>query len=133
MMIREQRSDLAHQFDLHGNVPRERVGSNRRPGVPSLLPEHIGQQLRRGVHYLGLLVEFRCAGDEPQQLDDALDAVQVAQVGMEHTQQVEHAPPGRILALGEIEVGPQLSGQDVVTDIGPAPCGVEQPSRRTGT
>ena len=60
------------------------------------VPEHPAQQGGRAVHHGGLTVEVGRGGHETGDLDDALDPVQVLDLGLHRGQGVERAAFGEL-------------------------------------
>jgi hypothetical protein len=57
--------------------------------VPAAIAEHLDEQVGAAVDHLGLVAELGHGVDHAQHLDDALDAIEVAQLGLHHRDQVE--------------------------------------------
>src|SRR5690606_3255882 len=102
--------DLGDQFDLDGDVARQDGDADGAAGVPAGVPEDLHQQVARPVHHRGLAVEVRCAGDEPDDLDDPDHAGQLAHLGLQRRDRVQRADPrlpGRLL---RVDLGAHLPG-----------------------
>ena len=75
--------DFRDQLDLNAGSQRNLRDAEGRARMLAALAEHIGHQFGRAVGDEMLLGEIECLVHEAHQLDDALDAVQVAHVSMQ--------------------------------------------------
>ena len=73
------RADSDNRINLYHGAARERCHTYRRPCMLTRIAEHRFHQIRRAIGNLGLVGEARRAVDEHAQLDDPLDAIEIAQ------------------------------------------------------
>src|SRR5918992_1424838 len=118
---RDDQLDL-HRL-VHGKVGRADGGA----GMPATLAEDLRHQVREAVDDGGLVVEVVGAVDERQCLDDALDAVEVAQVVADAAQQLHAGGTGGVVRLfqGDLRADPALVEQVAVV-VGRPVAGDEQ-------
>jgi len=90
-------SRLYDHFHLDGDVHGQLRHANGAPSVHALLTEQVQQQARSTVHDHMLLVEARGAIDEAQELDDATDTIEVADLFLKGAQAVDDTEPGGLL------------------------------------
>ena len=92
-------------------------GSSARPtaerGVAAGVAEHLHEQVGAAVDHGGGLVETGRDVDHAEHLDDALDAVEVAELGVERREDRERGHPRRPAAVVEREVATDLAAHDV--------------------
>jgi hypothetical protein len=73
--------ELENCFDFHAHSQRERIDSDGAAGGNAGFgTEDLGEQLAAAVDHCGLLGEFRSAIDRAQQLYQASNAVQAAEL-----------------------------------------------------
>ena len=96
--------DPHHHLELYGCPVRKLSNTGRGPSVPALFPEHRDQQVGRAVDHGGKLDEVGGGADEPQDLVDRCDPVEVADIGPNHREQQDNGVSCRFvrLLLGDI-------------------------------
>src|SRR5690606_8832500 len=87
-----------HGFDFDRRVHGKRGCTDRRTRVAAPVAESGHQEVRRAVGYKVLLGEIRRRGDEDGDLDDAADALQIAERSAGLRQYIDGTPFGRKLA-----------------------------------
>ena len=80
---------LCDEFDLDGNVPRERARPNSRARVHATLLEDAVEKVGAAVQYFGVLRVPVGRVDEADELDDAYDTVEILQVRLQRADQPE--------------------------------------------
>src|SRR5713101_6753803 len=91
-------SDNHHRRDLHRDRERERAGTDGRACVLASVAEHLGDQIRRRVHHLGLIAEVVGRQHPSDQLHD-LDHVVEADRGLHLRQYIESRGSRGVLRL----------------------------------
>ena len=101
-------------LDHARHAERETGGADRRAGV--LLAEDSVEQLGRAVDHPWLAFEAGRRVDVAGQSDEALDAVQLAKLGLQRREHVERAQPSRVVArrLGQLVADPALEHRPAV-------------------
>src|SRR5699024_355091 len=101
---------LKHGLDLHREIAGQHVDADGRTrGDADLLAEKLAEQRGRAVRDGGLAVKVVRARDENEDLDAALDAVEIAELRLQHRKHVEHRVARIALALLEREVDAELA------------------------
>ena len=100
---------LHHHLHLNRNIERQFGHADGAAGVPAAVSEQRYQQPGSAVYDRGLLVEARRAVDEAKQLDDALHAIQVADLALEGGQRRQGAEARRLFRLINVDVRANLA------------------------
>ncbi|MBM2811426.1 MAG: tRNA 2-thiouridine(34) synthase MnmA [Chloroflexi bacterium] len=103
------RPNLHDHLRLDRNVVVELGRSERETRVPAPVAEDFHQQVGRSIQDRRKLVEPRRAVDVPHNLDDPLDAVQVAEEDLEDRQVVDRRHSSGIVPLLERQLTAQLA------------------------
>src|SRR6266508_1342445 len=77
--------------------------------MPAAIAEHRDEEIGTAVDHFRLLAEFRRGVDHAQELDDALDAIEVAQFGLHDGDQAQAGLAGVLVALLLREVATDLA------------------------
>ena len=80
--------------------------------MPARVAEDVGEQPARAVDDRGLLREALHARDEPEHGEHAFDAIEVAELGVQHRERVQRAPARRLGALLDAEIEAERSRVD---------------------
>lgn len=104
---------MGGQLDLDGDVEGQFGQPHRAAGMAAGLTENVDQQVRASVDDRRRLVETGPDIDHTEDLDDAIDAVEIAELGLQRGQDREGGHPGRIPSLFECQIGAHLSADDL--------------------
>jgi hypothetical protein len=115
-----------HHFDLDRTVARQFRNADRRSGVTVLLSENLIEESRSGVRNARLSVEAGRRGDENDDLQYPLNAVEAADGMIQRCERVERRKFGRRLGVRDIHLSADLAWMkiagrrfgDVSADIG---------------
>ena len=91
-------------LDLDRAAARQRGHADRGAAVTTGRAEHVGEEPARAVDDRGLLREPGRARDEAEHGEHPLDAIEIAELGLQHRQRVQRAPARRLRALLDGEV-----------------------------
>src|SRR5690606_38603403 len=101
--------DLDDALDLDGNSHRERAHADRGARVPAALAEDLDEEIRAAVDDFRLVLEVGHRVYHAEHLDDALHAVEAAELGAHHGEQVEPHAAGVLVALLDAEFAAHLA------------------------
>src|SRR5207237_145137 len=105
-------SDSRDEVDLDRGVLRQLQHADRRPRVDPRLAEHREEHLRGAVADLALLAETLGALHVDRHAQDALDPVEPTERLAKQGERTHGADRGRLLPVGERDVGADLAGDD---------------------
>jgi xanthine dehydrogenase large subunit len=97
---------LDDRLDLDRYPVRQAADADRGAGM--LLAEHLDEEVRAAVHHRRVVGELGHGVDHPEQLDDSSNSIEVAQLLLEHREQLQPDETG---------VRRRLFGRDVGADL----------------
>jgi hypothetical protein len=103
------------QFDLHCDVEGQLCETDGAAGVTSCVTEDIHQQVGAPIDNSGSLIEPRRDIDHPENFHDPGDAVEIAEIGPQGSEDGKRSQSRRFSSLFERQVPSDLSVDDFFT------------------